>query len=359
MNHLMKSVCATILLFTLISVRAYGQEMASSAEQARQFYKGKTITVKVAASPGGTFDLIPRLISSRLRKVTGTKAVIIQSDLRRFIASANVFARSRKLGLHLMHINGPVVLWNQITKAPGVNYDLAKFRWLSSASPIGNILFMRGSLPYKNYNDLKKAAVIRLGGGGRFSTTPVTYALACKNFGLKCRFVLGYRGAAPGLLALKTGEVDLYGATATLTAVREREALKKGDLRIFAITAAKRAPLFPDIPTWWDLGGNKWQEPYKSWAKRMESLQSGGFCWVMPPGTPDHLVQFMRQVIEETYADPKIQELFQKRIGSKDAVIENFTGGIATEKRIKGLLNQRIGEKDLKWLAGLVNSYVP
>ena len=332
---------------------------AAGAEEAREFFKGKTVTIKVAASPGGTFDLIPRLVSERIRKATGAKAVVVQTDLRRFIASANAFARLRKPGLHLMHINGAVTLWNQITKAPGVKHDLAKFKWLASMAPIGNVLFKRGDLPYKTFDDLKKAGELKFGGGGRFSTTPVAYAMMCANFDLKCRFVLGYRGAAPGILALKSKEVDLYGATSTLTALRERDAIKNGQLGIFTITGPNRIPPFPDIPTWLELGGDSWKEPYKSWAKRLEVVLSKGMSWVMPPEAPDDIVEFMRGVIKETYADPDIAKLFKDRIGSSEAVSKDFVGGVETQKRVAQLLGEGIGEKDIKWLADHVNRYVP
>ncbi|NIO11925.1 MAG: hypothetical protein GTO40_29405 [Deltaproteobacteria bacterium] len=341
--------------------RAFGQSgKLPHAERARDFYKGKTITFTLSTSPGGTFDLIARLIAKDVRELAGAKVVIVRTDRRGRIAPVNAFARARRNpALNMFHLNGSVALWAQMVKGKGVNYDLTKFRWLSRSAPVGNVLLQRGNLPYRTFDDLKKADLIKLGGIGRFSTTPANYALMCANFDLKCRFVLGYRGSAPGVLALKKGEVEFYGAASTMTALREKKAIKKGELRIFAVTAPDRIDLFPKVPTWLELGGNEWKEPYRSWLDRMNTILFMGYTWVMPPGTPDYIVEFMRGVIKQVYSDPKILNVFEERIGPKRGVIEKFVGGVEVESQVKQLLGRPLDDKDVKWITGLVDKYVP
>ena len=61
-----------------------------------------------------------------------------------------------------------------------------------------------------------------------------------------------YKGAAPALIALASGEVGF----SVLNLLDPQPFVKQGKLRSLAVTSAKRSPALPDVPTLLESGIN-------------------------------------------------------------------------------------------------------
>src|SRR5437879_7792448 len=72
------------------------------------------------------------------------------------IAANHMYTVARPDGLTLGTFNRNLPI-AQLTKVQGVKYDMLKFAWIGSAANEATILAIRNDLPYKNFEELRKA----------------------------------------------------------------------------------------------------------------------------------------------------------------------------------------------------------
>jgi tripartite-type tricarboxylate transporter receptor subunit TctC len=101
-----------------------------------------------------------------------------------------------------------------------------------------------------------------------------------------------YRGAAFGLTALLTGEVQGYFATLPPTI----DLIKSGKLRALAVTTATRAEALPDLPTVGDF---------------LSGYETSGWSGIgAPRNTPMEIIEKLNREINAGLTDPKIKARF-------------------------------------------------
>jgi tripartite-type tricarboxylate transporter receptor subunit TctC len=99
-----------------------------------------------------------------------------------------------------------------------------------------------------------------------------------------------YRGAAPALIDLLSGQVQAYFCTMT-SAI---EYIRGGKLRALAVTAATRADVLPDVPTVGEF---------------LPSYEATGWAGIGAPShTPVEVVEKLNKEINAGLADPKIRQ---------------------------------------------------
>ena len=111
-----------------------------------------------------------------------------------------------------------------------------------------NILVVQPSLPVRSVEDLIAYAKANPG-KLNFGSSGVGFAdhLAGALFNMLARVNMQhipYKGGAPAMLALLSGNIQLIFATVSTAIVH----VNAGNLRALAVTSAKRVDLFPDLP---------------------------------------------------------------------------------------------------------------
>ena len=97
------------------------------------FYRNKTVRIIVGFSAGGGYDQYSRLIARHLAKyIPGNPPVIVENmaGVGSIIAANHVFNVAPKDATVIANISGPIIL-EQLFANPGVQFDLAKFRYLA------------------------------------------------------------------------------------------------------------------------------------------------------------------------------------------------------------------------------------
>jgi tripartite-type tricarboxylate transporter receptor subunit TctC len=98
-----------------------------------------------------------------------------------------------------------------------------------------------------------------------------------------------YRGAAPALTDVLAGQVPVLfdNLPSTLPHIRD------GGLRALAVTATKRSPTLPDVPTM---------------AETLPGYEASVWYGIaVPKGTPPEIVEKLNRAVNATLADPKVQ----------------------------------------------------
>jgi tripartite-type tricarboxylate transporter receptor subunit TctC len=103
-----------------------------------------------------------------------------------------------------------------------------------------------------------------------------------------------YKGGAPAMLALVSGEVDFLFAEALLAAPQ----IKAGKVRALAVTTAKPSPTFPDLPT-------------------MNAMLAGfvadnWFAIYAPAGTPREIVAAINAAVRSALETKAVRALFEQ-----------------------------------------------
>src|SRR6188768_520345 len=140
------------------SVALLASGMAASpaaAQTGADFFKGKTVTYIVSTAPGGGFDLYGRLISEYMQKyLPGSTFVVKNVPGAGHLIGANTIYASRPDGLTIGTFTTGL-LYNQIVKLDGVQFDLEKMSWIGKASSDPRVLTLGNQVSIKSFKELQ------------------------------------------------------------------------------------------------------------------------------------------------------------------------------------------------------------
>ena len=174
------------------------------------YYEGKTLTIVVGYKPGGGYDRYARLYAKYLPKhIPGSPTIIIQNmpGANSIIAANHLYSVAKPDGLTIGTFNNALTT-AQLTKVEGVKYDLTKFSWIGSAASDAVIMVIRSDLPYKTFDDMRKAKEIVIGTTGPGSSTHDFPSILKEFTGLNFKLVSGYSSSADVMLAIERKEAD-------------------------------------------------------------------------------------------------------------------------------------------------------
>src|SRR4051812_37302952 len=215
--------------------------MAASAAD----FPHKAVTLVVAYAPGGTGDVVARLIAEKLVKPLGQPVIVENRAGASGAIGAQSVARAAPDGHSLLVGQTAEVAINQ-NLMKGLGYDPAKdLLPVALASVVPLALVVQSSAPYATLAEMLQAAKAKQSGLSFASAgtgTPGHFAgeLLKLRTGAPLTHV-PYKGAGPALNDLLGGHVDLYfpGLPAAMPHV------KSGKLKMLALSSARRTSAAP------------------------------------------------------------------------------------------------------------------
>ena len=227
------------------SATLFAMLAALSVAAVAQTYPDKPVRLIVPASPGGGLDVLSRLMAGKLSGYWGQQMIVDNRPGAGMAIGTAAAAKSPADGYTLLFVNDSLVI-NPLV-APDITFTWRDF------APIGQwvgtplMVTVRETLPAKTFSEL--LAHMRANPGR------LNFAMADDNSRLASEFFKGlakvdyvhvpYKGAAPSMNALMTGEAD-FSITDPVASIN---AAKSGKVRLIAVTAAQRSKAFPQLPT--------------------------------------------------------------------------------------------------------------
>jgi tripartite-type tricarboxylate transporter receptor subunit TctC len=267
----------------------------SAAAQAP--YPAKPIRFLVGFPPGGTNDIVARLIAPKMSESLGQSVVVENRGGANTAIATELGARAAPDGYTIL-LNAPGHATNpSLMKLP---FDSIKdFAFITIAAESQNLLVVHPSFPPRNVKELiavsKKypRGTINYGSSGTGTTVHLSAELFQFMTGVKWTHI-PYKGGGPAVVDLLAGQHVIYFGNVP-TVIQHARA---GRLRALAVTGPKRTPAAPDIPTVEESG--------------VPGYEVTTFYGVSAPAkTPRPVIDRLHDSIVRALAAPELRERLQ------------------------------------------------
>jgi tripartite-type tricarboxylate transporter receptor subunit TctC len=221
-----------------------------AAPSAHANYPTKPIRLIVPFAPGGTNDILGRMIATHLTETLGKTMLVDNRTGAEGIIGTEIAARATPDGYTLLFASAAYVMNPAVRKLP---YDPIKaFEFVLRIGSSATVLCVGPSLPVNSVKDMLAAAKskpgqIMLGTSGGFQHFAT--ALFRLQSGQDFNIVL-YKGAFPAMVEVMAGQ--LHGIIIPI--VPSLPHLRSGKLKGLAMGTLKRSPILPELPTLDELG---------------------------------------------------------------------------------------------------------
>jgi tripartite-type tricarboxylate transporter receptor subunit TctC len=234
--------CAVVLAWFVVAVSFTPQAGA-------QAYPSKPVKMLVGFPPGGGTDILARIVAQKLSEAWSQQVIVDNRPGASATIAANAVAKAAADGYTL---SMGQLTPNAIAPAlfPQLPYDATRdFAPIILVGTSPNVLVVHPGLPAKNVAELVALAKSRPGkltyaSSGLGSLQHIAAELFKSVAGVDILHV-PFKGSGQAVIDLVSGQVDMnFDAIPPVI-----QHIKSGKLRAIAVTAAKRASAFPELPT--------------------------------------------------------------------------------------------------------------
>ena len=297
------------ILVSLVACAVLWAAPATAAD----YYEGKTIRVLVSSSPGGGTDATARLVSAFLPKfIPGNPKTIVQNMPGGGGTIVNNYytRRAKPDGLTLLQ-DSSSALSLYVRGGKRIKYNPRTYSYIGSIMRGGSILMVRKDARSRLTDPKGKPVVV--GDSDGIRTWVAMTVWGAKYLDWNNRWIFGYAGTGEMVLALRQGEIEMWG-TANAKLIRDLQ--KDGVVDALVLLTDKRRKDFPDVPTFEEVLGDKkpsgvaWRA-YNVWTKPSDVDK---FLSV-PKGTPANVVKILRDAWGTMVQDARFQAEATKFFG--------------------------------------------
>ncbi|HEX7749410.1 MAG TPA: tripartite tricarboxylate transporter substrate binding protein [Bordetella sp.] len=280
----------------------------------------KPITYVVPFTPGGSTDVVGRMIAQKLSKILNQNIIVENRAGAGGSIGAAYVAHAAPDGYTLF---GGTINTNAINYSlyKNLQYSPKDFAPVSLVATLPNVLLVAPNIGVNSVADLiallKRDPARRMfASSGVGTSTHLTGELFAATIGVPLTHI-PYKGTPPAMVDVSSGAVTFMfdQMTAALPL------LQNGKLKLLAVTTAQRMPMSPDTPTLGEAGlpgfdVSSWQAVF------------------VPKGTPQPIVDKLSKAIAEIVKDPDVQEKLGKTMGM------NLVG--STPEQLQALIDKEI-----------------
>jgi tripartite-type tricarboxylate transporter receptor subunit TctC len=279
-----------------------------------QSYPAKPIRVIDAYPPGGSTDVVARIIGAKFQENPGQLWIIDNRPGAQGIIGTEFVARAPADGYALLMYTGSHAIHPSIYR--NMPYDLLKaFAPITQTTSTTNVLVVHPSLPVRTVKELlaiarAKPGALNYSSAGIGSTTHMAMELLKTMTGVDITHI-PYKGSAPAVMDCVAGHVTMMFGPMPVVSPHA----KSGRLRVIAVSTQSRSSAMPDVPTVAQAG-----------VAGYESTNAVGV--LAPAGTPREIVGRLNTEIVRILNLPDVKErlsaLGAEPVGSTPAQFASF-----------------------------------
>lgn len=304
----------SVIRFALAALAA---TLALPMAAVAQKYPDKAVRVVIVFPPGGSNDVVGRIVFQKMSEIMGQQFIIDNRGGAAGQIGSEIVAKSPPDGYTVMVQSTTHVANAHLYKK--LNYDpLKDFIGLTPLARQVGMLVLHPSMPVKTGKDFvafakKRPGEIVYGSAGNGSFVHLSMALMAEMAGLKMIHV-PYKGGGPAGTALVGGETQAMLATiGSLT-----PHLKSKRVRPLGVSSDKRTDQFPDVPAIAEFVPGY---EFTAWV--------GSF---VPAGTPKPIVDALNAALGKALADPGVvKRLVAQTLDPMHMTPEQFAARIKSD----------------------------
>lgn len=262
-----------------------------------QTYPDKPVKIVVGFAPGGTNDILARLVAAKLQDKL-KQSFIVENKAGANSSIGNDFvAKAKNDGYTLLVASSGGLTTNPILMK-NLPYDPVKdFAPIALLGSFPLVVTVPVSLPVKTFNELVQFSKTSKDGKLDHGTPTTSFVLVAETLtaaaGVKFNHIL-YKGSGPVVTGLLGGEIQV-GVLDSPAVIAQ---IKGGKLKALAVTTGKRSSALPDVPTIAESGIAGYDVPI--WTGLMA-----------PKGTPEPVLAKLRTAVGEILKEKETVEKMQ------------------------------------------------
>ncbi len=286
--------------------------------RAAAHYPDRPVRLVVPFAPGGTNDVIGRIVGEKFAARLGQPFVVDNRAGANSVVGSEIVAGAAPDGQTLLIVAAGFAINPSLRRQ--LPYDT-----LRDFAPIGLIgggpylMVVHPSLPAKTVNEFiawakSRQEQVNYASVGVGSPPHLAAELLKSTAGIELQHI-PYKGGSAVLPDLIAGRVSLFfGSISTL-----QPQVKSGKLRAIAVTTARRATAMPELPTFIESG--------------LAGYEVNGWYGLLAPGkTPGAIVSRLNGELREALADPDTRQRFlQRGIDPAPGTAQEFAALIRSE----------------------------
>ncbi len=259
-----------------------------------QAWPAKPIRLIAPFAPGGATDTVTRTYAERLSAALGVTVVVDNRPGASGSIGLDLAAKAPADGYTLAAADGAMSIVANLNR--GLAYDpRTSFAPISLVSMSTHVFVVNATLPAATMREFIELARQKSGGfayatSGVGSEQHLTGEIIRKRAGIQMTHV-PYKGGGQAIVDLVGGQVQV----AVLGAAPVIPHARAGRLRILAVTAGRRSPLLPNVPTLAESGFSGFD--VSQW-----------LSFVAPAATPAHIISRLNAEIGRIAAMPAVRE---------------------------------------------------
>jgi tripartite-type tricarboxylate transporter receptor subunit TctC len=254
-----------------------------------QDYPDRPVRIVVGFPPGGTNDILARLLADKLTPKLKRPFVVENKPGANSAIGTGLVAKAPPDGYTLLVASSGGLTANPVLMKD-LPYDPVKdFEPIALLGTYPLVVTVPASLPVNNFADFVKFGKSAPDGKLNHGTPTTSFVLVTETIGaaagIKFNHIL-YKGSGPVVTDLLGGNlhVGVLDSPAVLQQVRA------GKLKALAVTTAKRSAALPDVPTMAELGFSGYDAPIFT-------------ALMAPKGTPAPVLEKLRTAVGEILKD--------------------------------------------------------
>ncbi|WP_426959476.1 Bug family tripartite tricarboxylate transporter substrate binding protein [Muricoccus radiodurans] len=265
--------------------------------RAQGAYPSRAVRVVVPYAAGGSSDVVARLVSSRLQVLLGGAPFVVENRPGAgSMLGTEAVARSPADGHTLLLADTPHAILPALQER--MPYDsLADFTPVSLVAATPQILFVHPAVTARTPAEFIEAAKAQ---PDRFAYASAGIGTSSHLTAERLQLLTGarmthvpYRGAAPALTDLASGNVQAFFATIASGA----QLIRDGQIRALGVLSEARLPALPDVPTFREGG--------------LDLVVESWFGLLGPAGMPRPAVDRLTAALREAVATPEVASRFE------------------------------------------------
>jgi tripartite-type tricarboxylate transporter receptor subunit TctC len=277
-------------------LKAAGMVLALTTAVAAQDYPTKPVRLVIPFPPGGSNDIVGRLVATQLGEKLGKQVIVENRGGAGGVVATEMVSKAEPDGYTLLMISLAHAVNPWLYK---LNYDPIKsFAPVAMLGSGPNIVTVHPDLPVKSIKDLvalakQKPGELQYASAGVGSFQHLGGELFKLMAGTDIMHV-PFKGGGPAMIDVMGGHTKILFSSLVQTTPH----IRSGKLRALATGGTKRSPVFPDLPTVSEAGVPGYE----------------GVNWwgvLAPAGTPKEIVDKLAKDIAAALQSPEVQKQFE------------------------------------------------